>query len=95
MLVHSSLTFLGLVAFIRCVEVAVDDWEVGVRTSGLWDVYAELMPELADVLAMTSWAEESLWTNADDRLPADPLGRVEGRDGVVEVRDGHSKNLWS
>src|SRR6266536_6699931 len=25
--------------------------------------------------------------NADDRLPADPLGRVEGRDGVVEGRD--------
>src|ERR1700741_3598110 len=26
-------------------------------------------------------------TNADDRLPADPLGRVEGGDGVVEGRD--------
>src|SRR6185312_1485085 len=30
---------------------------------------------------------ESLWTNADDRLPADPLGRIEGRDGIVEGRD--------
>jgi hypothetical protein len=26
-------------------------------------------------------------TNADDRLPADPLGRVEGGDGVVKGRD--------
>jgi hypothetical protein len=26
-------------------------------------------------------------TNADDRLPADPLGRVEGSDGFVEGRD--------
>src|SRR5215472_4328444 len=26
-------------------------------------------------------------TNADDRLPADPLGRVEGGDGIVEGRD--------
>src|SRR3954465_3545436 len=26
-------------------------------------------------------------TNADDRLPADPLGRVEGGDGLVEGRD--------
>src|SRR6266516_4986222 len=26
-------------------------------------------------------------TNADDRLPVDPLGRVEGGDGVVEGRD--------
>src|SRR6476659_11137104 len=25
--------------------------------------------------------------NADDRLPADPLGRIEGRDGIVEGRD--------
>src|ERR1700741_3727681 len=26
-------------------------------------------------------------TNADDRLPADPLGRIEGGDGIVEGRD--------
>src|SRR5438477_5317613 len=26
-------------------------------------------------------------TNADDRLPADPLGLVEGGDGVIEGRD--------
>src|SRR5919106_1523907 len=30
---------------------------------------------------------ESLWTNADDRLPLASLGRVEGRNGVVEGRD--------
>jgi hypothetical protein len=26
-------------------------------------------------------------TNADDRLPADPLGRIESRDGIVEGCD--------
>src|SRR5207253_9797971 len=26
-------------------------------------------------------------TNADDRLPADPLGRIESGDGIVEDRD--------
>jgi hypothetical protein len=26
-------------------------------------------------------------TNADDRLPVDPLGLVEGGDGVIERRD--------
>src|SRR5258708_6509150 len=31
---------------------------------------------------------ESLWTNADDRLPVASLGRVEGGDGIVEYRDG-------
>src|SRR4051812_25671906 len=30
---------------------------------------------------------ESLWTNADDRLPVGSLGRVEGGDGIVEGRD--------
>src|SRR5215218_10112515 len=30
---------------------------------------------------------ESLWTNADDRLPVASLGRVEGGDGIVEGGD--------
>src|SRR5262245_46393242 len=30
---------------------------------------------------------ESLLTNADDRLSCDPVGRVEGRDRLVEGRD--------
>ena len=30
----------------------------------------------------------ALWTNADDRLPFDPLGRVESGNGVIEGRDG-------
>src|SRR5262245_36920858 len=30
---------------------------------------------------------ESSRTNADDRLPADPLGRIESGDGIVEGRD--------
>ena len=30
---------------------------------------------------------ESSRANADDRLPLDPLGRVEGGDGIVEGRD--------
>src|SRR3954471_23320109 len=30
---------------------------------------------------------ESSRTNADDRLPLDPLARVEGIDGIVEGRD--------
>ena len=32
-------------------------------------------------------ARESSRTNADDRLPVESLGRVEGGDGVVEGRD--------
>lgn len=29
----------------------------------------------------------SLWANADDRLPLDPLGRIEGSNGIVEGSD--------
>jgi len=32
-------------------------------------------------------APESSRTNADDRLPIDPFGRVEGSDSIVEGRD--------
>jgi len=38
-------------------------------------------------LGMTVAVPESSRTNADDRLPIDPLGRVEGSDGIVEGRD--------
>src|SRR6266542_2566767 len=34
-----------------------------------------------------SAVSESLWTNANDRLPLASLGRVEGGDGIVEGRD--------
>ena len=34
-----------------------------------------------------SYVNDSLWTNADDRLPAGPLGRIEGGDGIVEGGD--------
>ena len=37
---------------------------------------------------MSASCSASLWTNADDRLPLDPLGRVESGNGVVEGRDG-------
>ena len=35
----------------------------------------------------TARLPESSRTNADDRLPLDPLGRVEGGDGIIEGRD--------
>src|SRR4051795_9191273 len=36
---------------------------------------------------LESCVNDSLRTNADDRLPGDPLGRIEGGDGIVEARD--------
>jgi hypothetical protein len=57
--VLTSLVFLGLVSFVRCLEIAIDDWEFAARIAHLRAAYAQLIPELARLLAM-SWGEEEL-----------------------------------
>jgi hypothetical protein len=57
-LVLSPLVFLGLVAFGRCLEIAIDDWEFVNRISRLRAAYARLAPELAQLLAVASGDEE-------------------------------------
>ena len=57
-LVLTSLLFLGIVAFARCLEVSVDDWEFSIRISRLRATYAELVPELAPVLREIAGDEE-------------------------------------
>jgi hypothetical protein len=57
--VLTSLVFLGLVSFVRCLEVAIDDWEFAGRIAHLRAAYAQLIPELTGLLA-TSWGEEEL-----------------------------------
>jgi hypothetical protein len=56
-LVLSPLVFLGLVAFGRCLEIAVDDWEFVIRIGKLRTEYAQLVPELAEILAVASGDE--------------------------------------
>src|SRR5215218_4736669 len=43
--------------------------------------------EVASRVVGAAAVSESLWTNADDRLPVASLGRVEGGDSIVEGRD--------
>ena len=43
---------------------------------------------LGQIPLVLACVPESSRTNADDRLPVDPLGRVESGDGIVEGRDG-------
>jgi hypothetical protein len=57
--VLTSLLFLGLVSFVRCLEIAIDDWEFVGRIAHLRAAYAQLIPELAGLLA-TSWGDEEL-----------------------------------
>ena len=51
MLVLTPLLFLGLVTFGRCLQIAIDDWEFSVRIMRLRAAYAQLVPELAGLLA--------------------------------------------
>jgi hypothetical protein len=50
-LVLTPLLFLGLVTFGRCLQIAIDDWEFSVRIMKVRAAYAQLIPELAGLLA--------------------------------------------
>lgn len=50
-LVLTPLVFLGLVAFIRCLEIAIDDWEFVTRITRLRHGYHQLVPDLAPLMA--------------------------------------------
>jgi hypothetical protein len=50
-LVLTPLLFLGLVTFGRCLQIAIDDWEFSVRIMRMRAAYAQLIPELAGLLA--------------------------------------------
>jgi hypothetical protein len=46
-LVLSSLVVLGSITFLRCLQIAIDDWDFGERIRQLRSIYADLLPALA------------------------------------------------
>jgi hypothetical protein len=58
-LVLTPLVFLGLTAFMRCLEIAIDDWEFVTRITRLRHSYNQLVPELAPLMAQAV-ADEGL-----------------------------------
>jgi hypothetical protein len=50
-LVLTPLVFLGLVAFARCLEIAIDDWEFVTRITCLRRTYDQLVPDLAPLMS--------------------------------------------
>ena len=50
-LVLTPLVFLGLVAFARCLEIAIDDWEFVTRITCLRRTYDQLVPELVPLMS--------------------------------------------
>jgi hypothetical protein len=58
-LVLTPLVFLGLVAFVRCLEIAIDDWEFVTRITRLRCTYDQLVPDLAPLMSQAV-ADEGL-----------------------------------
>jgi hypothetical protein len=81
-LVLSSLVFLGLVSFVRCLEIAIDDWEFAARIAHLRAAYAQLVPELTGLLA-SSWGEEELNMMLSGRMR--PLRKMLSVAGSIAV----------
>jgi hypothetical protein len=81
-IVLSSLLFLGLVSFLRCLEIAIDDWEFAGRIAHVRAAYAQLIPELAGLLA-TSWGEETLTMMLNGRW--EPLRKMLSVAGSIAV----------
>jgi hypothetical protein len=81
-IVLSSLLFLGSVSFLRCLEIAIDDWEFAGRIAHLRAAYVQLIPELAALLA-TSWGAEELTTMFKGRW--EPLRKMLSVAGSIAV----------
>jgi hypothetical protein len=80
--VLSSLLFLGAVTFLRCLEIAIDDWEFAGRIAHLRMAYSQLIPELAGLLA-GSWGEEELTKMLKGRW--EPLRKMLSVAGSIAV----------
>lgn len=82
-LVLSSLAFLGLVTFLRCLEISIDDRQFTIRITNLRIIYAQLVPELSHTLLESAGAEQSLAMLTPRRKPFQRMLSVAGSIGVV------------
>ncbi|WP_369251265.1 hypothetical protein [Streptomyces sp. R41] len=81
--VLSSVAFLGLVTFVRCLEISIDDWQFCRRITQLRAIYAELVPELADNLRAVAGAEQAIVMLTPSRKPFQRMLSVAGSVGVI------------
>lgn len=81
--VLSALTFLGVVTFLRCLEISIDDWQFSTRINRLRAQYAELLPDLAETLRAVAGAEQAVSMLTRRRQPFQMMLSVAGTIGVV------------
>lgn len=82
-LVLSSLVFLGMVTFLRCLEISIDDRQFTIRITNVRAIYAQLVPELAHTLLESAGAEQSVAMLTPGRRPFQRMLNVAGSIGVV------------
>src|SRR6201996_9697596 len=82
-LVLTPLVFLGLVAFIRCLEIAIDDWEFITRITRLRHGYHQLVPDLAPLLAQAVADEGTVVMLSARWQPFQKMLSVAGTAGLI------------
>jgi hypothetical protein len=82
-LVLSSLAFLGVVTFARCLEISIDDWQFSLRITALRAAYAQLVPDLAGLLLAATGAEQATAMLTTRRQPFQLMLSVAGSIGVI------------
>jgi hypothetical protein len=83
LLVLTSLAFLGAVTFLRCVEIAIDDRQFELRITTLRAAYAQLVPELADILLSAAGEEQASSMLTPRRQPFQLMLSIAGSMGVI------------
>lgn len=82
-LVLTSLAFLGVVTFLRCVEISIDDWQFAGRITKLRATYIQLVPRLAELLLAATGAEQATAMLTQRRQPFQMMLSVAGSIGVI------------
>ncbi len=82
-LVLSSLAFLGVVTFVRCVEISIDDWQFSLRITALRAAYTQLVPELAGLLLAATGTEQAIAMLTVRRQRFQVMLSVAGSIGVI------------
>ena len=81
--VLTSLSLLGLLTFLRCLEISLDDWQFSRRVRRLRAVYEQLVPDLAELLQVASGAEQASAMLTERRQRYQMMLSVAGTVGVV------------
>lgn len=82
-LVLSGLGLLGVVTFLRCLQISIDDGQFSLRIDRLRAGYAQLVPDLAGLLAVATGAEQSTAMLPRRRQPLQAMLSVAGTIGIV------------